>query len=368
MNNTQSNQRFAFIDGLRGIAALWVVVMHFQTLILERTTHSFPSWLEAIFKQGHMGVKIFFVLSGFVIAYSIRNQEITFSFVRNFFIRRSIRLDPPYWITLMLLTSLILAGPILFNKGHEYVPSSSEFLLNAFYLQNFAEVKNILPVAWTLCLEFQFYLIFVFCLQFVQYLNKKTNNSLFNYSKSAGTLFFVSFFLISLCVAADLLPNIPGLFLPFWYSFFIGCVLCWGLVNYISDGRIIFLLVLMGLFSFFNLDILITLAISLIIYSSVKLGKMDSFLNFPVFQFFGKISYSIYLLHWPVGIKFISLLAFLMGNSINLISPYVLMLISVSICVFASALFFKYVEEPFIRLSKNIGTRYLELRKKFGHP
>ncbi|HEV8051978.1 MAG TPA: acyltransferase, partial [Parachlamydiaceae bacterium] len=154
-------RRFEFLDGLRGIAALLVTCLHFHTLIVERTPADFPLVFEHLFKNGNFGVQIFFVLSGFVIAYSIRNEIITSSFIMRFFLRRSMRLDPPYWITLIILTGLIVLGSLISSHGSTYVPSLKEFTLNAFYLPGFFGVDYILPVAWTLCLEFQFYIFFV---------------------------------------------------------------------------------------------------------------------------------------------------------------------------------------------------------------
>ena len=61
-----------------------------------------PAPLETALKLGFVGVDIFFVLSGFVIAYSVREARITPRFLGRFALRRSIRLDPPYWITIAI--------------------------------------------------------------------------------------------------------------------------------------------------------------------------------------------------------------------------------------------------------------------------
>jgi peptidoglycan/LPS O-acetylase OafA/YrhL len=348
-------ERFAFIDGLRGIAALWVVCMHFQTLILERSTAIFSSFTDTVLKQGHVGVNIFFILSGFVIAYSIRSQIISVEFIGKFFIRRSIRLDPPYWLTLIVLTGIIMLGPFFLNKGHEYVPSMSDFFFNVFYLQNFAEVRNILPVAWTLCLEIQLYLILVFFLWLIQRVNLYYDGDAFNYYSKFGFIFLNLIFFISLLQASHLLPAIiPGLFLPSWYNFFMGSLLCWVLLKYISDLQILIAFSLMALFSFIESghDILTTLILSLGMYFCIRANKLHTFLSSSVFQFFGKISYSIYLIHWPLGIKFISVLAFVLGSSIDKIPAVVLLVFSTGICVAASELFYRYVEYPFIKISR----------------
>ncbi|WP_442943733.1 acyltransferase family protein [Nostoc sp.] len=54
------------------------------------------------------GVEVFFVISGFVIAYTLRNTTINFQSASNFFIRRILKLAPPYWLALIL--SMLIAG------------------------------------------------------------------------------------------------------------------------------------------------------------------------------------------------------------------------------------------------------------------
>jgi len=347
-------ERFAFIDGLRGIAALWVVCMHFHTLILERSTSTFSSLFDGVLKQGHIGVNVFFLLSGFVIAYSIRNQIISGKFICKFFIRRSLRLDPPYWLTLIILTGIIMLGPVIFNKGHEYVPSVGDFFLNAIYLQNFVGVSNILPVAWTLCLEIQFYLFLVFLLWVVQYFNLYFKREVFNYSSKSISVLLGLIFCISLLQASHILPSITGLFLPFWYNFFIGCLLCWVLLKSIPDAQIFLAFGMMSLFAMFesNHDILVTLILSAGMYFCIKAGKLHTSLSSSVFQFLGKISYSLYLVHWPLGMKLITLFAFILGSQINEIPAIVLLVLSTGICIGVSEIFYRCVECPFLKISR----------------
>ncbi len=70
--------RFKFLDSLRGIAALAVTLFHIFILFGGVSSYSFPFYLDHILSKGNLGVQVFFVLSGFVIAYSIRNATFTF--------------------------------------------------------------------------------------------------------------------------------------------------------------------------------------------------------------------------------------------------------------------------------------------------
>src|SRR5262245_44222872 len=94
--------RFVFIDGLRGIAALSVVLYHFNEAVIRQSARWVPHVVEAVLHRGFLGVEIFFVISGFVIAFSVRDGNYTPGYLFRFCLRRSIRLDPPYWATIAL--------------------------------------------------------------------------------------------------------------------------------------------------------------------------------------------------------------------------------------------------------------------------
>jgi len=343
------------IDALRGIAALWVVAMHFQTLIKEKHSFAFPFPLDWIISHGEVGVSIFFVLSGFVIAYSLRSTHLSWGAIGKFFVRRSLRLDPPYWAALFLLLGLILIGSMALGKGAEYLPSQSELFLNMAYLQSIVQVPTILPVSWTLCLEFQFYLVLALCLKGAQGFNRRFGKAPFNYDLLA--LFFPScLFLISLFFASHLQIELPlkGTFIPFWYSFYLGCLLGWVLTGALSERH--YVIALAALLLFYaagdNEQLIVTGFISLCIYYCIKADKLYC-LNWNWLQYLGRTSYSLYLIHWPIGIKMISLLAFLFP----LLPPFGLFLFSLLATLSAAHLFYRWIEEPCLAYSKNFTTK-----------
>jgi peptidoglycan/LPS O-acetylase OafA/YrhL len=97
MSQPVDKNHFAIIDSLRGIAALMVVVFH-ASIGLDK------SWLSGIASYGKYGVIIFFVISGFIIPYSLYKSESkqTFRGMSNFLLRRVLRLNPPYYVVLFL--------------------------------------------------------------------------------------------------------------------------------------------------------------------------------------------------------------------------------------------------------------------------
>ena len=63
------------LTGLRGIAALWVFLFHAELLTADMTDGSFD-FLKMVASAGYLGVDLFFVLSGFVIAYNYADLEL----------------------------------------------------------------------------------------------------------------------------------------------------------------------------------------------------------------------------------------------------------------------------------------------------
>jgi peptidoglycan/LPS O-acetylase OafA/YrhL len=155
-----TRQRVIELDGLRGIAALWVVFYHLWGAIQERNVDWVPGAISGFLHAGWLGVDIFFVLSGFVITHSVANIRVTPTFVPKFILRRSIRIDPPYWAAIGLAIAFMILKNTFFPAASVPLPSFMEIVAHIFYLQDLLGFGNISSVFWTLCLEFQFYLIF----------------------------------------------------------------------------------------------------------------------------------------------------------------------------------------------------------------
>src|SRR5689334_7534503 len=97
--------RSTFIDALRGIAAFSVACYHIYRYgpLPEAAEKAMPRPLAIWFDHGWIGVQVIFVISGFVIAYSVRDVLITPRYIVRYILRRSVRLDPPYWATILLV-------------------------------------------------------------------------------------------------------------------------------------------------------------------------------------------------------------------------------------------------------------------------
>ena len=90
---TVGSERLTMIDGLRGVAAVSVALHHFWNNSFfdgGRLRELMPSVGDWVLRHGHLGVVVFFCLSGYVIAHSLVGRRLTLGRAGNFIVRRSI--------------------------------------------------------------------------------------------------------------------------------------------------------------------------------------------------------------------------------------------------------------------------------------
>lgn len=138
------------IQMLRGFAAVIVVIHHISGVCGEYFNYTL---LGDVFRIGWNGVDFFFVLSGFIISFAHFNNLQSGQGVREFLIKRVVRIYPIYWlIALVSLICFLILGQLNLRQDSTYIIKS--FLL--------IKQPNIpfLKVAWSLIYEMFFYLMF----------------------------------------------------------------------------------------------------------------------------------------------------------------------------------------------------------------
>ncbi|WP_448041567.1 acyltransferase family protein [Bradyrhizobium liaoningense] len=146
------HKRLAFIDTLRGIAVLSVLVQHVFEVIVEKHPTGAYYWpIHDVFGYymnfGRFGVVLFFFVSGFVIPFSFPDSATP---VRDFAISRFFRLYPAYWTSLLvgLVTMQVL-------QSQSY--PLGQVVANVTMLQTFVNIPNLWVFYWTLAIELLFY-------------------------------------------------------------------------------------------------------------------------------------------------------------------------------------------------------------------
>lgn len=358
-------ERFHFLDSLRGIAALAIVILHNYQMLNAKTGFTYPNWLHKLIFLGHMGVTIFFIISGFVIAYSVRKSFISFHYCKLFFIKRSIRLDPPYWITLFLMISSSLLFSQLVAKQEGSVFQNAQVMSNIFYLQGFFDHSSINPVSWTLCMELQLYLFFVLMLATIFRINDidSYQRQIQLITSLAFPLFFCFLLLVSLEQNLNLLLPASTIYpynsfaLHYWYLFFLGVATCWEKIGWIQKRWLYSYYAIVSVYMLASLqkEMAAGLTIAAMIHLLGRRNYLITLRCHPVFQYLGKISYSLYLIHWLVSSNFINFVSKRVGT-IYLTKATLILAGGILVAIGTAHLFYKWIEEPCLKWSQRLSS------------
>jgi peptidoglycan/LPS O-acetylase OafA/YrhL len=335
------------IQGLRGVAILLVLIFHLQLKIL-------PS--------GYLGVDLFFVISGYLITVIFfKYKKIGFF---NFFLKRLYRIVPSI-IFIIFFVSLIVNKVFLFEDLKQFIFSALSsflffpnifFLIDGGYFDGISKLKPLLHL-WSLGIEVQFYLFFPLIL------------FLINKTRSKNFIFFISIILIlsfSLNVILNYLEleRIAFYILPsrLW-QFCLGSIIFFfpqiklnKFLNYFFYINSIILIFYISSFKvhdyFFIKQILIVILGLNIIYFGNNINNDFLFLKNFAFQFLGKISYSLYLCHWPI----IVILNYYLVRELFYTEKLILFFIILAF----SYIFYFFIENNFrYKINQGLGVQYL---------
>lgn len=316
----KANPTIASVVILRAIAALWVCAIHIGMI----ANFQGPGISNFIIKEGQNGVAIFFVISGFILPYSLyQNKYQTRSFV-SFLIRRSIRIDPPYWASIILI---ILLTPLALSSLNY-----KQILLHLAYAIPFVKGADWYSgVYWTLSIEFQFYILLGLFYSFLMRINPKVTCTI---------LLLLTFIFTSL-----LRFNYRGIIFTNIYDFVFGFILFLGYIKKIDRSQLITTLLIFAAYVMVSVSIktgFTPLATCAVIFFYTNNKKV------PVLTWLGSLSYSLYLIHIPVSTFF--------ANKVHgfITNPGMLFLSCLAASILSSYVYYKIIEKPCIKLSKRI--------------
>lgn len=148
------------LDGIRGVAILLILVHHFFTISYP---HTKLDWVVALgVRPLWVGVDLFFVLSGFLITRILVYKAGKPRYLRNFYARRSLRIFPLYYASLVIFLFLLPLMPWSGFDAYREIPREQReyffFYLINYFIPESGTLGN-LTHFWSLCVEEHFYLI-----------------------------------------------------------------------------------------------------------------------------------------------------------------------------------------------------------------
>lgn len=304
------NYRQDYLDSLRGLAAISVVLSHFILAYRIDLENKYINYSPLhFFYDGFSAVTFFFILSGYVLTLSLNSQsEVSIGI---FYIKRFFRIMPIYLLTFFVsylcynYYAIILTQPISSDWINDFwdKPLSIENLLKQIYFVRPLNDAELVPQNWSLKIE----MMFSFFMPFLYFIFKRTNIKIF--------------FLFNLLLY--LVFSVP----IFIFHFSLGIILAMNqkiILNKFnaikSKFKIILILIIITLYTYrytipmyyyyflrkhspiLNNEDLIWILTGLGAFCSLLYcmtsSRLRSILEFKVLLFIGKISYAIYLTHF----------------------------------------------------------------------
>ncbi len=359
------------LDTLRGVAILAVVFYHGFS---QCDTTGLPGIVRAFFaasRFGWLGVNLFFVLSGFLITGILSDSKGTPQYYKSFYVRRALRILPAYLLLLLLLLLLPRIGVVEDRISWSFVGLSLIYLSN---VTNFFGVAMQYGPLWSLAVEEQFYLLWPAAVR--------------NLSRRA-----LAFCALAVFLGCPLLRAIAFAYghpAEVWYTWMVadglasGSLLAISSRTFLTDRRSMkwfsvlcitasLLLIALGArfgtlspgapttllgaslrWTLFNMLFTGTLGIALLLGAS----RWAQIVRRPVLQFFGEISYGLYLIHtlvFEVTGHFVAPVAMHLARLIvrgdaPLTPILIRFLVGAGAATLIALLSRRYFEEPFLKL------------------
>jgi peptidoglycan/LPS O-acetylase OafA/YrhL len=346
-----SREHVGYLDGLRGVAILMVVVIHVSQLVI-----GLPYPLRNLAFYGVRGVQLFFIVSGFTLTINYRGAKLD---LRDFAARRFFRIAPMFYAGVVIYLVLGTTTDLRFApKG----ATAEQVATTLLFLHGWLPDANdkIMPGGWSIAAEAMFYLLFPLLLAQARCRLRMTAILVISFLVAGATNLALRHYL----------PGEPGLVRGFAASFWLcnlpafaaGCWLANGWGPRISPGigRIVMAITTMGLLldSQFRGHSNLLVAIFLLAVFVWAAGcAHPRWLEGRVMRFLGEISFSLYVLHFVI-VALLALIAPAIEASIGWAFAFpLLFVLTLGPAVAGSAFTYRYVEKPMIRLGRTIFAR-----------
>jgi peptidoglycan/LPS O-acetylase OafA/YrhL len=304
---TPTRGRLSGLDGIRGLAALFVVLHHGWLMSYPGyPANTGPAWTGWLI-YGHLAVVVFIVLSGFSLAVGPARNGWELGSLRRFAFRRAWRILPPYWPALVY--SLIVAWTLV-PQPHSSPPTAKSVLIYGLLLQDVTDAPSPNGAFWSIAIEAQLYFVLPLMLLLIRRVN---------------AFLMLAAVVVPVLAIGLLTPhsNLVGMLMRFTPQFAVGFalgVVAAGVLGPNSRRRawpwhwlalaaalpVLAVIALKGsvwtITHYFWIDLAISPAVALLLaaLATARPAPLVRFLDTRPVRSLGSFSYSLYLTHSPV--------------------------------------------------------------------
>lgn len=297
------------LTGLRALAASWVVLEHFRQPLYALIPGT--AALAPQVQGGYLGVEVFFVLSGFIIAYNYADRFERFRgrTYGNFLLARFGRIYPVHLVTLVIVAVLVVAASVAhvtLSAAAKYTPW--DFGANVLMLQAISPFEAVNGPAWSICCEAAAYLAF----PGLALLLPRLRTAAAGLGAAAATAVVGAAAMFLLATSTDGSPTGAVLWFRILFEFSCGALLFagwrrlrarrgrgWDVVAVAAGLALLTALAAFPAGSALSLLLLPLIALFVLGCAS-SVGFLARFLSSRFMRWGGRISYSVYMTHFIV--------------------------------------------------------------------
>lgn len=333
--STPSN-RMPLIDALKAIAAMLVLLTHFSSYgpLAATANEAFPSVFGWFYDYGRMAVQVFLVIAGFLAARGLSREGQALSVSPLPLIwKRYLRLVVPYLVAI----ALAIVGAAIANQwmDDEAIPDRATFtqwLAHALLLHGLLGFDALSAGVWYIAIDFQLFALIAILLW-------------------SGRIRILAPALVLGVATLSLFWFNRDASLDNWAIYFFGSYGLGAAAWWASERRqmsawlgVIATVAIAALVVDFRLRIALALGVALLLGFGRRSGVLESWPNFRPLAFLGRISYSVFLVHFPV-----LLIANGLYTRFELSSTWSAMLslgLAWAASILVATLFYRWVESP----------------------
>lgn len=353
------SSRYDYLDSLRGIGVLCVVMVHTG----QYGRFNVPGLVSYFVSQGEKGVQLFYLVSAFTLFLSMKNRFTReLNPIGNFFIRRFFRVAPMYYIAIAVYLSVYGFGPRYWLGDVQNI-SVLNILSNITFLHGFNPywINSVVPGGWSIGVEMTFYCILPLLFSKIKTINHAVN--CFAVSIFVRTILYQLLSRFNPIGSDYLWSNYLFLYIPSQFPVFcLGIIMYFILIEKQSffdiSYKTLFVLSLCRLVDLFTgrgyfwAGHIIFALVFLLFAMSISKYKNRIAVN-PVFSYLGKISFSMYLVHFGVLI-FLTKINFIDFAENGIINFVIRFIIVVGLSAAISTISYNVIEQPFQKIGKKI--------------
>jgi peptidoglycan/LPS O-acetylase OafA/YrhL len=328
--------RLPLIDALKAVAALLVLLTHFSSYgpLAAGVQAAYPLLFGWFYDYGRLAVQLFLVIAGFLAARGLaaRGQALAGSPLPLIW-KRYRRLVVPYLAAIGLaIVAAAIADHWMDDEATPARATLGQWLAHALLLQSILGFESLSAGVWYVAIDFQLFALMTILLW-------------------AGRIRLLAPALVLVLTTLSLFWFNRDTRLDNWALYFFGAYGLGAAAWWAADRKqlalwlgVIFSVTIAALVLDFRLRIALALGVAMLLGFGRRYGFLEKFPNIPLLPFLGQISYSLFLVHFPV-----LLLANGLYARFELSSPVAAMtalLLALAASIAAAGIFYRWIESP----------------------